>query len=302
MAIPASGPISMSMLNVEVGKSSNAANTLLAGGSTPTVGSLFWLGAQSGSLNQTAPHAISEWYGYTANPPVPAPFIRFDASESSFVGTTVSNIGNGGTTYNLTAGSGVTLGGSGGGSYFNFATGNQGLTSSFLPFSLSASSFTIDFWVRTPGTTGSLYFFGETGSAPFNRQNGTTAFLPNNSFIEFANYTASAQGWGGIRTSSISLDTWTQYTFVYEYSTSAFNNFFIYKNGVLQDPSNPGTFTTKIPSSSTSLIFGTGRPYNVGNLNPQGPATMSFANWSFWTSSLTSASIASLYQQFDARY
>jgi hypothetical protein len=66
MPIPGSGPISMSMLNVEVGKALNAANTLLAGGSVPTVGSLFYLGGQSGSLNQTAPHNISEWYGYTA--------------------------------------------------------------------------------------------------------------------------------------------------------------------------------------------------------------------------------------------
>lgn len=66
MAIPGSGAISMSMFNTELGRASNTSNSSLAGGSTPAVGSLFWLANQSGSLNQTAPHAMSEWYGYTA--------------------------------------------------------------------------------------------------------------------------------------------------------------------------------------------------------------------------------------------
>jgi hypothetical protein len=67
MAIPGSGAISMSMFNTELGRTSNTANSSLAGGTTPAVGSLFWLANQSGSLNQTAPHAMSEWYGYAAS-------------------------------------------------------------------------------------------------------------------------------------------------------------------------------------------------------------------------------------------
>jgi hypothetical protein len=67
MPIPASGPISMSMFNTELGRASNTANSSLAGGLTPAVGSQFWLANQSGSLNQTAPHAMSEWYGYGVN-------------------------------------------------------------------------------------------------------------------------------------------------------------------------------------------------------------------------------------------
>lgn len=66
MPIPGSGAISMSMFNTELGRASNTANSSLAGGTTPAVGSLFWLANQSGSLNQTAPHAMSEWYGYAA--------------------------------------------------------------------------------------------------------------------------------------------------------------------------------------------------------------------------------------------
>jgi len=69
MSIPASGPISMSMLNTELGRSSNASNTQLAVANTPISPALFYLANQSSSvgINQTAPHAISEFYSYTAN-------------------------------------------------------------------------------------------------------------------------------------------------------------------------------------------------------------------------------------------
>ena len=86
MAIPASGPISMSMFNVELGRAANTSNSSLAGGTTPAVGSLFYLANQSGSLNQTAPHSMSEWYGYatttttTTSGCIFTPFLGYDAS------------------------------------------------------------------------------------------------------------------------------------------------------------------------------------------------------------------------------
>lgn len=69
MAIPASGPVSMSMLNTELGRSTNASNTLLAGAETPVSPALFYLANQSSSvgIDQTAPHSMSEFYSYTAN-------------------------------------------------------------------------------------------------------------------------------------------------------------------------------------------------------------------------------------------
>ena len=100
MPIPSSGAISMSMFNTELGRTSNTANSSLAGGSTPAVGSLFWLANQSGSLNQTAPHAMSEWYGYSATP---SPLVVYNfASGQSWDGTgsTAVNLGSGGNTYN----------------------------------------------------------------------------------------------------------------------------------------------------------------------------------------------------------
>ena len=63
--IPLSGPISMSMLNTAVARSATTTDSLLANGETPANPGLFYLGYQiNNALNQTAPHAISEWYGF----------------------------------------------------------------------------------------------------------------------------------------------------------------------------------------------------------------------------------------------
>ena len=63
MPLPPSGPISMGDINVELGRARTTANTALAGGSTPTAGSLF--GLANNTINKTPPHAISEFYGYS---------------------------------------------------------------------------------------------------------------------------------------------------------------------------------------------------------------------------------------------
>jgi hypothetical protein len=65
MAIPASGPISMSMFNTELGRASTASDSRLANGSTPASPGLFWLANESGSLSQFAPHGMGEWYSYS---------------------------------------------------------------------------------------------------------------------------------------------------------------------------------------------------------------------------------------------
>jgi hypothetical protein len=63
MPLPSSGQISMGDINVELGRGRTTANTSLAGGTTPTAGSLF--GLASSAVNKTAPHRISEFYGYS---------------------------------------------------------------------------------------------------------------------------------------------------------------------------------------------------------------------------------------------
>lgn len=85
MAIPSSGPISMSMFNTELSRSFNTTNSELAKTSTPTSNSLFYLAGQSGSLNQVAPNAMSEWYGYIADPAASnLTFTIYSAGSASF--------------------------------------------------------------------------------------------------------------------------------------------------------------------------------------------------------------------------
>lgn len=66
MPIPNDGEIRVSQINTELSRSSNTANSNFAGGTTPQTGSLFKLG-EADNINQTAPHAMSEWRNY---PPV----------------------------------------------------------------------------------------------------------------------------------------------------------------------------------------------------------------------------------------
>jgi hypothetical protein len=69
MPLPSSGQISVSAINTELGRASNTANSNFAGGTTPQSGSLFKLG-EAGGINQTAPHAMSEWYNYAHEGPI----------------------------------------------------------------------------------------------------------------------------------------------------------------------------------------------------------------------------------------
>ena len=151
-SLPSTGPISMSMINTVLSRTLNTANSLLAGGSTPTVGSLFYIGAQSGSLNQTAPHAISEWYGYTTEAPLAPPLIKYDAYSSSFSGTTVVNLGSAGSSYNGTAFGSIITGsivGKTGGNYYRI---NDGLTNQYISSSngpnISGSNFTLSLMIN----------------------------------------------------------------------------------------------------------------------------------------------------------
>ena len=60
MALPSSGQISFSDIRTEL---SLSGTVFMAGSSIPVSSSLF--GTASSAVNKTAPHKISEFYGYT---------------------------------------------------------------------------------------------------------------------------------------------------------------------------------------------------------------------------------------------
>jgi len=103
MTLPASGEVSMSMLNTEFGRTSNTANTSLEDLSDGTVATINTLNLSANRPDGSTPHTMSEFYSYdhdaattVGNPSDTS--IRFDGapgdSEISHAAVTVA-IGNG---------------------------------------------------------------------------------------------------------------------------------------------------------------------------------------------------------------
>jgi len=65
MPLQSSGEIKVSQVNVELGRASNAPDTRFAKNTIPQTGTLFKLGEAGTGVDQTAPHALSEFYGYS---------------------------------------------------------------------------------------------------------------------------------------------------------------------------------------------------------------------------------------------
>jgi hypothetical protein len=83
MALPTSGPIAISDFNTILGRAANTANSALAGGDPPAPGSLLYIAAEQGVINQTAPFGFNDWYGFE-----PSAGIQYLGSLSS-TGTTI---------------------------------------------------------------------------------------------------------------------------------------------------------------------------------------------------------------------
>lgn len=67
MTLPASGPISMSMVNTELGRTYNTANTSLSASSSGGYATINLSNAASDRPDGASPHALSEWYSYDHN-------------------------------------------------------------------------------------------------------------------------------------------------------------------------------------------------------------------------------------------
>ena len=135
MTLPASGEVSMSMINTEFGRTSNTANTSLSDLSDGTVATINTANASADRPDGSTPHNMSEFYSYD-----------HDLSSTSFSPTSFTGVTLGGDagdtasssnkTFTLTGGSGGCSGAitTTGGPFGNFkvAVATSGTPSSFL--------------------------------------------------------------------------------------------------------------------------------------------------------------------------
>jgi len=135
MTLPASGEVSMSMINTEFGRTSNTANTSLSDLSDGTVATINTANASADRPDGSTPHNMSEFYSYD-----------HDISSTSFSPTSFTGVTLGGDagdtasssnkTFTLTGGSGGCSGAitTTGGPFGNFkvAVATSGTPSTFL--------------------------------------------------------------------------------------------------------------------------------------------------------------------------
>jgi len=135
MTLPASGEVSMSMINTEFGRTSNTANTTLASASIGSYGTINTANASADRPDGSTPHNMSEFYSYD-----------HDLSSTSFSPTSFTGVTLGGDagdtasssnkTFTLTGGSGGCSGAitTTGGPFGNFkvAVATSGTPSTFL--------------------------------------------------------------------------------------------------------------------------------------------------------------------------
>lgn len=299
--LPSSGPISMSMINTVLSRTFNTANSQLAGGSTPTVGSLFYIGNQSGSINQTAPHAISEWYGYTTEAPLAPPLMKYDPFSSSFTGTTVTNLGSAGSTYNMTAFGSIITGSLVGKAASNYFRINDGLSSQYMSSSngpnISGSNFSLSMMVNVK-LNGSPVMLINSGSDNYIGIEMTNVLEPGKIYgiptnVD-GNFSVAVSG-------SLTNNAWTHIVYTSERVGSTvtgklyIDNSLVNTNAVTNPPFYLNATGIYRPIVGLDPMASIGVNLKTGSLQ--------VGSISFWTGSiLTSGQIDGLYNEFVSRY
>jgi len=134
MTLPASGEVSMSMINTEFGRTSNTANTSLSDLSDGTVATINTGNASANRPDGSTPHQMSEFYSYDHD------LVSTSFSPTSFTGVNLSGEAggidsSGNKTFTLTGGSGGCSGAitTTGGPFGNFkvAVATSGTPSTF---------------------------------------------------------------------------------------------------------------------------------------------------------------------------
>ena len=300
-SLPSTGPISMSMINTVLSRASNTANSQLAGGLTPTVGSLFYIGNQLGTINQSAPHAISEWYGYTTAAPLAPPLMKYDPYSSSFTGTTVVNLGSAGAAYNMTAiGSIITgsIAGKTGGNYYRI---NDGLNGQYMSSSngpnISGSNFSLSLMVNIKTSNDPIMLIN-SGSDNYVGLELTNTFGGG---LIFGLPSDSTGGASVAVSGSITINVWKHIVWTSERVGSTVTGKLYIDNSLVNTNAvtNPDFYLNATgiyrpiigidPIASSPGLLRTGS-LQVGSL-------------SFWTGSIiTSEQIDALYNEFVSRY
>lgn len=299
-SLPSTGPISMSMINTVLSRTSNTANSQLAGGSTPTVGSLFYIGNQSGSINQTAPHAISEWYGYTTEAPLAQPLMKYDPFSSSFTGTTVTNLGSAGSAYNMTAFGSIITGSIVGKAASNYFRINDGLSGQYMSSSngpnISGSNFSLSMMVNVK-VEGSPIMMINSGSDNYRGIELTNALGGG---LVYGIPTDATGSFSVPVSGSLTNNVWRHIVYTSERVGSTItgklyiNNSLVNTNAV----SNPPYYLNAI--GSYRPIVGLDVPGSVFGIKT---GSLQVGSISFWTGSiLTSGQIDNLYNEFVSRY
>jgi hypothetical protein len=233
---------------------------------------------------------VTFYFGTTAS--VPTPLFKYDVFSSSYNGgSTLSNLGTLGSSYNLTLEGSVGIGGNGAGTYAIMNTGSVAGKFSGNSVTLQQSQWAISAMVKMIAwkTDGSLWNIVEvtdrpstysilSGSANIRtngqRINGSTRF--NQTFNTYAGGTAAPR--------------WYHIVFQKDYSTE-----YLYVNGVYQSGNDSYVQTMSDPV----IAIGGG----VGNGATWTTSSIYMGSVSIWTGSvLTEGQIDKLYQEFLYRF
>jgi len=243
------------------------------------------------SYNFLSQSYVTFYFGTSAS--VPTPLLKYDVGSSSYSGgSTLSNLGTLGSSYNLTLEGSVGIGGIGDGSYAIMNTGSVAGKFSGDSVTLQQSQWAMSSMVKmiayktTDGSISNIVevedrpstYSALSGSASIRtngqRINGSTRF--NQTYNTYAGGTAAPR--------------WYHIVFQKDYSTE-----YLYVNGVYQDGNDSYVQTMSDPV----IAIGGG----VGNGATWTTSSIYMGSVSIWTGSvLTEGQIDKLYQEFLYRF
>jgi autotransporter-associated beta strand protein len=211
-----------------------------------------------------------------------APVLDYVFNSNTVSGTTVTNLGTGGSALNGTlggtGGSFTTTGGPLGNGSVNFTGTSSLAVASGITSLANTSNWTISMWVNTSNTSGGALLY---------KGDGTHWYYGNTTYYLAGSTPTAVRSSGGFITgtaSTVPSSSWHMVTYTESAGTTT-----IYVDGVATTTTNGWNNT---PDVGTSVLFGnTPDPYDAGAFNLNG----SIGNINVYSTGLTGAQVASLY-------